>query len=1170
MNFKHILILASALAVLAGCKKSEEAEADKISLKPATVAVSGAGETKTLSVSSNGDWKASVDKEWVHVAPLSGNAATKSITVLVDENTTGAERSAVITVTCGSAKSEATISQSADAVEEGTIANAEDFLAFVSEGAAVATEADEFNISADIDLGGAEIAPIPVFAGVLDGNNHKVYNFKVVSKEATSGLILTNNGVVKNLILGSSDGTSYDGKSEVGFDSEVTTLNHIGGVCAVNAGTIENVKQFAKIVTKVGNTALTGIGGLVGAINSPATVKDCENHANIEASGITAGETYIGGVVAYVNNAEALIDHCVNTVPVEVTIGINKASMFAGVVARANAGAKVQDCENRAPVKYVWSDQGQSGNYIMVAGVVGALYTGSSALRCVNKAAVSSTNQQVTRMGGIVGTLNSKGLVEDCVNEGEVNLTVANPNVNWQSVAGIVGFQEKQNSENIIRNNINKADVNVSVNIAGTHGSNRVHAGGILGLGNLGVEVYGNKNQGNITASNSSTGAGNAIQIEAGGIVGGIRGEGSYTKDNENSGKVSCTAGDYAFTGGVVGHLGTLNGDASDAGLTMTNDKNTGAVVGSDATKTGSVAGVSTATLTECTAAGSVNGVTLTDANFVQLAVGTSTGKIVDLKSPSGSTASSKELAVSPAENRVDADAVSASFTVASNTSWTVSTTADWITSYTTSGTNDGTIEIAFAAYTSMEADREAEFTVTGEGVEAPVVVKLIQSKVLDSAPHNIPSLDELKLLAQEVKKETPSFARWQDGEGVINIVADIDASTADFLPIEKIPAGIVINGNNHTITLALNADAQYVSIFKTVAGTLKNIIVAGSVKSVLSTGAEHFVCGLVCTLDGGLVNNCVNNASITASGKVTADYSKYSYASGLVGVFKTDGAAITNCTNNGNIVVDGDNISMASGIVAYGQPANECTLTIENCHNHGNITLEKAWTSIPNKWGYCGGVVSKMGSTAATFKTYSIKDCSSDGNININKSEKIRCGGIFGNAGNSADYAVTGCSFSGTVTVNSTEAVDRIVGGIGPGFSEANAIGTVSNSVFSGKIIAAQTGGNMYFGGIYGNNGNANVVIDGCKTTAASVIDGGTVPKSIAMIAARPNAANFTVKNCKIAGKINAFTPKVDETPASYGELMTITAENIADWMWKGTGTTVAVTLTDNGFNAE
>lgn len=1154
MRIKHFILAAAALAGLAACKPEEQViVADAVKLQSATLSFSIASEVKSIGVEANVDWTAQTDQSWAHVSPASGTSATTSISIMVDENTTGAAREATLTVKAGSASATAKITQSGEALSKNDIYTAEGFLEFLTDSAPQATEDDEFKLHADIDLGGAVIAPVSVFAGSLDGQDHKVYNYKVESAQPTAGLILTNNGTIKNLILGSKDGLKYDGTSVVTFADGTEEISHMGGVCAINAGTISNVKQFAKVVAMGKNSQRAGLGGIAGATTQPSTISACENYASLQAPEVNGEGYYIGGIIAYVNTGEAVVENCVNKAAIDVSMYVAKFTMIGGISGCGLLGARYIDCTNEAPISYTQSGE-TNGNYMMIAGVVGALYTGSQAVRCKNKAPVTSTLNQVSRIGGIVGTLNSKGIVEECVNDGDVTLHPAGAIPNWESAGGIVGFEEKLDEGNIIRNNTNNGKVTVDVEIIGTHGSNRVHAGGILGLGNQGVEVYGNTNNGAVSATNRAAGGnGNAIQIEAGGICGGIRGGTSYTQDNVNNAAVSCTAAENAMAGGVVGHLGTLNGSAEDAQIKMTADKNTGAVTGSDAAKTGSVAGVSAATLTDCTAAGSVNGVTLDDSNFVKLAVGTNTGKIENLKSPSGGSASSKSLEVAPKEIRVAAEATTASFEVTSNVAWTVACPADWVTSFTASGNENGTIQVVFTANTSTEADRETEFTVSADGVD-PVKVKLIQSKVLDSAPHCIPSADELDLMAIESKVENPDFSRWADASGVIKVTADIDATAAKNLPVAVLPEGMVFDGDNHTITLALEMDAVSVGLFDTVKGTVKNVVTAGSVKTVYNGGDEYSVAPLVCILDAGLVENCTNHASVTAAGGAGVGAAKYNYVSGVVGRFKNDGATVKNCTNDGAIVVTSPSCAMIAGVACYGQTNSAApTLTVENCVNHGKITVNHTG----GNWDYLGGIVAKMGASSNPFKMFTIKDCSCDAEIVIERAPKTRGGGVFGSCGVETDYLCTGNVFSGTLTVNSDEAVDRCLGGVGPGFSEAAATGTVSNCTFSGRVVATKAGGNYYFGGIYGNNGAATMIIDGCKTTAAAEIDGLEAPKSVAMIAARPNKAGFTVKNCKIAGKINKGEGAV-----------TLTKDNLEDWMFKGSATTVDVTLEGNGFN--
>ena len=1084
MKIKHLILAAAALAGLAACKPEEQViVADSVKLQSATIAFSIASEVKSVGVEANVDWTATTDQSWAHVSPSSGTSATTSISIMVDENTTGAAREATLTVKAGTASATAKITQSGEAISKNDIYTAEGFLEFLTDSAPQATEDDDFKLHADIDLGGAVIAPVSVFAGTLDGQDHKVYNYKVESSQPTAGLILTNNGTVKNLILGSKDGKAYDGTSVVTFVDGTEEISHIGGVCANNAGTISNVKQFARVVAIGKNAALAGLGGIAGVAEQSGTISNCENYASLQAPEANGAEYYIAGILAYTNSGEVLVENCVNKASIDVSMYITKATMIGGIAGRGNSGARFIDCRNDAPISYTQVGE-TNGNYMMIAGVVGALYTGSQAVRCINKAPVTSTLNQVSRIGGIVGTLNSKGIVEECVNDGDVTLHPAGPIPNWESAGGIVGFEEKQESGNIIRNNTNNGKVTVDVEIAGTHANNRVHAGGILGLGNLGVEIYGNTNNGEVSATNRATGDGNAAQIEAGGICGGLRGGTSYSQDNVNNAKVSGTSTANAMVGGVIGHTGSLVAAADDTSIQMTGDKNFGAVTGSDAAKTGSVVGVNAAILTECTAAGSVNGVTLDDSNFVKLAVGTNTGKIENLKSPSGGSASATEISVEPAEIRVAADATSASFTVTSNAAWTVSCPADWVTSFTKSGNGNGTIEVAFPAYTSTEADREAEFTVTAEGAD-PIKVKLIQSKVLDSAPHAIISAEELQLFALESKNATPDFARWKNTSGVVTLTADIDASSIASLQIGSIPEGEVIDGGGHKIYNVTSVSTEANSgLILTNTGTVKNLIVGskdGSAYDGVSAirpaeGKGGFI-GLV-AVNNGRLENVTNFATIDyVAGKETAEF-------GIAGIAGTAGAgsSITSCVNKAEIKIAGNVAQVAdvAGIVGF-MPNAEAQVI--GCTNEAPIIVKAKI----NKVFHTGGIVGRINALA------SVSNCQNKADIAYDQQEApatwMSIGGVIGSNYNGG--TVSGCTNYGNVSANSLQVVR--IGGVA---GVLNKSGKFENCTNEGTVTLTQAANNNWqsVGGVIGfqeasqTNDKDNIIV-GCVNKGAVMV---------------------------------------------------------------------------------
>ena len=73
----------------------------------------------------------------------------------------------------------------------------------------------------------------------------------------------------------------------------------------------------------------------------------------------------------------------------------------------------------------------------------------------------------------------------------------------------------------------------------------------------------------------------------------------------------------------------------------------------------------------------------------------------------------------------INADDTVATIVVKSNVAWTVSCDADWVTSYTTSGANNGEIAVV-AAVNALASNRTATFTISGEGV-ADFTVTLTQ-----------------------------------------------------------------------------------------------------------------------------------------------------------------------------------------------------------------------------------------------------------------------------------------------------------------------------------------------------------------------------------------------------------------------------------------------------------
>ncbi len=640
MKIKSLLLAVLPVAALWACQPViKPATVSQVSVDPQILKISVDGETKTVQLTANCDWETSSSAAWATVAPASGTGNT-SISITVAANT-GDAREATVTVTAKGASTHADLLVSQAGVQQvtpgpgpgpddpptpagNTINNLTQLQAFLADAATLAAD-EEWTVEADIDCGGAKIAPVGSFSATIDGKNHKIYNFVVESDDSKAGLVILNTGTIKNLVFGSSDGKAYDGKSTISFAEGKT--GEYAGLIAENSGTIENVTNFVTInyaATSEKPGDYMGVGGISGLASGVATFTNCTNCASIVPSGSVTQEVGIGGILGYTQSSDVKISSCVNAANLIVSMKVAKVLMIGGIAGRTNGTILIEKCENKAEVGYEQTEA--PSTWIAVGGIGGVFYNGATVTGCKNSGRISSNLQQVTRIGGILGTLNRGGTIEKCENSGEISLTQAEANANWQAAGGIVGSQEREDAApaKVIGNTNTGA---VKMNLAGntTAHQNRISAGGIFGLGTLVTEVSGNTNKGAVSLVN-----GGAADSWAGGIVGAMV---STTSDyptalsgNVNEGAVSCKTSDdvNSAAGGVIGNNGFYPGKTDNKVITLTGDKNKGAVTCANAGKAGSIAGYNLGTLNNCAAGGSVNGTALNDSNLATLTQGAS------------------------------------------------------------------------------------------------------------------------------------------------------------------------------------------------------------------------------------------------------------------------------------------------------------------------------------------------------------------------------------------------------------------------------------------------------------------------------------------------------------------------------------------------------------------
>ena len=116
MKIKHLLIGMLAMAASVACNRTDEPEeTPKLEVDKATVEVAATAGEASFNVTSNQNWVASADADWVSLEPASGAASEKAVAVKVtaEDNETTAAREATVTVKAGELTKTVKVNQAA-------------------------------------------------------------------------------------------------------------------------------------------------------------------------------------------------------------------------------------------------------------------------------------------------------------------------------------------------------------------------------------------------------------------------------------------------------------------------------------------------------------------------------------------------------------------------------------------------------------------------------------------------------------------------------------------------------------------------------------------------------------------------------------------------------------------------------------------------------------------------------------------------------------------------------------------------------------------------------------------------------------------------------------------------------------------------------------------------
>lgn len=372
----------------------------------------------------------------------------------------------------------------------------------------------------------------------------------------------------------------------------------------------------------------------------------------------------------------------------------------------------------------------------------------------------------------------------------------------------------------------------------------------------------------------------------------------------------------------------------------------------------------------------------------------------------------------------------------------------------------------------------------------------------------------------------------WKSGSGDVVIQRDIDMTDVEWTPMPEFTGTLDGNGKSISNLSYSSSDAEHVALIAVLNGTVKNLTLDASctfesnrtaVPSVAALTTK--TASLAALMKGGLIENCVNKASVKAG-----------LGSDFIG-----------------------------GLVALAKP--ETTATITGCINEGTVAFAGAAPWVSGKQLYIGiGGIAGSVETGTVFSSCINKGIVSSANTAPGGSIPLHIGGISGMA---RDVTISSCTNDALATIRITNNPHRAyVGGInGYGYS-VSFDRCVNRGGFDITDQAKEVNTEFMLGGIEGYFAAGaltdKVMITGCynysditlvnnveankPVTAAGIIgnvNSGTVPFEIdnchnegdlnitaaistsqmgGIVAIITGSATNLIKSCSNKGEINSY----------------------------------------------
>lgn len=321
----------------------------------------------------------------------------------------------------------------------------------------------------DLDMQGVNWTP-KTFQGVFEGNGHKIYNF-TINRNGHCGFVeyMNKDAVIRNLILGSKDGETYDGVSKFTYTpgEEVGSWVHVGSVAAKVDGNslLENVTNFIHLETPDSEgTAKVCMGGITSMGSSKETIRNCVNYGNVTCNAskgaVTGASNHqLGGIISKTDGSTQVIG-CKNYGT--IIAGGAYVDNIGGIIANPNGNSTdkgenkplIKDCYNYGNIVVTKAVSDAEATPMALGGIVGKL-TGATVENCHNQGNISSVCDVLTAIGGVAGrhTYAFESKIDGCSNgvsgssdKGILSFSPAN-GTQQAVLGGILGYTDWIKSE---------------------------------------------------------------------------------------------------------------------------------------------------------------------------------------------------------------------------------------------------------------------------------------------------------------------------------------------------------------------------------------------------------------------------------------------------------------------------------------------------------------------------------------------------------------------------------------------------------------------------------------------------------------------------------------------------------------------------------------------------